>query len=203
MMPDMVCTVLGNDLHVGSFDSGSNTDVTKLQTLLSAEGYFPYQPIGIFGPLTFHAAQRFQAANGVRTTGYVGPITRGVIQSVSCGSPTPVPSPTVSMGILSISPISGPVGTTVSLTGYGFTSDNTILFANGAIRNVPITRQSLSRVLPLGTATVVFVKRSRSQFRLPSGPIVLPDQCALCICVSSRRETTQSLFRTQTAPAIV
>jgi peptidoglycan hydrolase-like protein with peptidoglycan-binding domain len=139
MMPDMVCTVLGNDLHVGSFDSGSNTDVTKLQTLLSAEGYFPYQPIGIFGPLTFHAAQRFQAANGVRTTGYVGPITRGVIQSVSCGSPTPVPSPTVSMGILSISPISGPVGTTVSLTGYGFTSDNTILFANGAIRNVPIT----------------------------------------------------------------
>jgi peptidoglycan hydrolase-like protein with peptidoglycan-binding domain len=132
------CVILSSNLHRGSVDFSSNGDVTKLQTFLSTKGYFSYPPVGIFGPLTRAAVQQFQRSNGISATGYVGPITKGVIQSTSCGTPTPIP-PVMSMGIDSISPASGAVGTTVNVTGYGFTSDNTILFSGGAIRNIPVT----------------------------------------------------------------
>ncbi|MBA3789352.1 peptidoglycan-binding protein [Patescibacteria group bacterium] len=124
------------NLYFGSRDAYTNGEVSKLQTFLNQKGYFSYPSIGIFGPLTLASVQRFQAANGVSSTGYVGPITRGVIQRMLCGNPVP---PESSVNINSISPTSGAVGTTVSITGYGFTSDNTVLFAGGAIRNVPVS----------------------------------------------------------------
>ena len=41
--------------------------------------------------------------------------------------------------IYSISPAYGPVGTTVNITGFGFTSNNIVHFGGGLITNVPIT----------------------------------------------------------------
>jgi len=51
-----------------------------------------------------------------------------------------VTDPSVSQGVTlrAITPNSGPVGTTVTLTGFGFTSDNVVHFGGGAIANVPI-----------------------------------------------------------------
>ena len=43
-----------------------------------------------------------------------------------------------SVKIFNMHPASGPVRTTVTLTGFGFTNDNAILFGTGVIAHVPI-----------------------------------------------------------------
>lgn len=127
------CPVLNYNLRIG-MRSG---DVTVLQSFLAVQGYFPYSPIGVFGPLTFRAVQNFQAAHGVPATGYVGPLTRAVINSLqTCNQPVPVPVPAPVPFIQSISPSSGQVGTTVTVFGYGFTNNSTVSFGGSSIGNV-------------------------------------------------------------------
>ncbi len=135
MTPPIACISLTNDIYYGSTDYSSGNEVTTLQTYLQEKAYFPYSPVGVFGPLTFAAVKRFQEANGVNPTGYVGPITRGVIENLTCSS---LP-PNSSVSIQSLYPTSGSVGTQVTITGYGFTSNNTILFGGGPISNIPVT----------------------------------------------------------------
>jgi peptidoglycan hydrolase-like protein with peptidoglycan-binding domain len=137
MLPAITCTALTQNLYYGSTDAGSHGQVTQLQTFLRAENDFPYQTIGVFGPLTLHAIKTYQATSGVPATGYVGPLTRASIQKVSCASTTTSP-----VSIQSITPTSGPIGTTVSISGYGFTSSNTVLFSEGAINNIPVSSTS-------------------------------------------------------------
>ena len=55
-------------------------------------------------------------------------------------TPTPAPVPPVSaVSIYSITPTSGQVGTTVDITGFGFTNDNTINFGGDLIQHVAIS----------------------------------------------------------------
>ena len=123
-----ICIVLNHDIYRGLTDSSTGGEVSGLQTFLNGQGYFPYQSIGIFGPLTLQAVQSFQSAHGVSATGYVGPITRGKIQELFCKvSPPSANAPTIQ----SISPTSGVVGTTVTIYGSGFTSDTKVLFGGG------------------------------------------------------------------------
>ena len=117
--------------------------MTSLQTFLSNQGYFNsyYLGTGHFGAITVRAVAQWQAAHGIPATGFVGPLTRAAIASVSCGSNTipPVPTNNTSANLYSVTPTSGPVGTTVSITGFGFTSANTVLMdGNVAANNVPI-----------------------------------------------------------------
>ena len=66
------------DLHVGSHGS----DVVALQSYLIGLGYsIPAGPTGNFYGQTFNAVRSFQSRNGIPTTGYVGPLTRGVINA--------------------------------------------------------------------------------------------------------------------------
>ncbi len=62
---------------------GSNgADVTALQDILSADGYLALAtPTGYFGVLTKAAVVKFQAAHSIRATGYVGPLTRAVLNT--------------------------------------------------------------------------------------------------------------------------
>lgn len=128
------CTILTSNLHYGSIDtSPGGGDVVSLQQFLAAQGYFSYAPTGYFGPVTFRAVQQFQLHNGIIGTGYVGPITRAKIQALTCG----VQNDTLS--ISSMTPGSGPIGTTVTLTGHGFTPTTTIKFGSGAIVNTYVS----------------------------------------------------------------
>ncbi|MES2215686.1 MAG: peptidoglycan-binding protein [Patescibacteria group bacterium] len=67
-----------HDLTVGS----SGSEVSALQSYLMSQGFdIPairsgVTPPGYFGMQTVGAVQRYQAANGVPATGYVGPLTR-------------------------------------------------------------------------------------------------------------------------------
>lgn len=124
------CPTLAYDIYYGMV----NSNVTVLQSMLAVQGYFPYSPIGVFGPLTFRAVQNFQAAHGISSTGYVGPLTRAVLNSLqNCNGPVPVP--TSAPYIQSLYPSSGAVGTTITISGYGFTNNSTVYFGGSSFAN--------------------------------------------------------------------
>ncbi|HEY0907811.1 MAG TPA: peptidoglycan-binding domain-containing protein [Candidatus Paceibacterota bacterium] len=81
------CTDIAAD--IGSGSTGSN--VTRLQVYLAEAGYLTATPNGVFGPATLAAAKKFQAANGISSTGFVGPTTRAFIKAKSCAT-TPTAS---------------------------------------------------------------------------------------------------------------
>ena len=136
------CVQLQSNMWLGSYDGyGSTGQVSMLQNYLIQAGYMNHAPTGYFGGLTFLAVQRFQASNGILSSGYVGPLTRAQIQALSCQgtnpNPTPVPAFQVPY-INSINPTSGTVGSTVTIMGSGFSAiGNTVFFSGGAIQNVP------------------------------------------------------------------
>lgn len=53
--------------------------------------------------------------------------------------PLPTPAPIPSIRIYSMTPTQGPVGTEITVDGFGFTNDNTIHFGSGVIMHVPIS----------------------------------------------------------------
>lgn len=66
------------DLRLGM----NNADVVQLQARLRSEGFFTYPTnTGYFGSITFAAAKAYQAAHPEigYVTGFVGPLTRGVL----------------------------------------------------------------------------------------------------------------------------
>ncbi|MFP2910324.1 transglycosylase SLT domain-containing protein [Pyxidicoccus sp. 3LFB2] len=70
----------GRDLEKGA----RGADVEKLQKALVKGGYMTQAEMntgpGIFGPRTQDALKEFQAANGVKNTGYYGPLTRAAFE---------------------------------------------------------------------------------------------------------------------------
>lgn len=87
-----VCLNLSNSLYLGLNDRATNGEVTKLQEFLTKTGDFTFgRTTGYFGPATERAVKRWQASNGVvssgspETTGYgvAGPQTR---REMRCGS---------------------------------------------------------------------------------------------------------------------
>lgn len=54
-------------------------EVTELQSLLGALGYFTGAPTGYFGFITTSALKAYQAASGVEAVGYVGPRTLALL----------------------------------------------------------------------------------------------------------------------------
>ncbi len=109
-------------------------DVARLQTALISQGFLSNGLVtGYFGTMTFFATKRFQASRGIPPTGFVGEMTRSALNQIGCSGPIIPPMPPVisSPEIISISPSSGPFGTTVTLYGRNFSTSaiNSINFA--------------------------------------------------------------------------
>jgi peptidoglycan-N-acetylglucosamine deacetylase len=89
--------------------------VRRVQSLLSRHAY-PVPVTGYYGPLTARQVRRFQAANGIRTTGKVGPLTwpkllgRRGGQAVAAPAPSPpAPSdPAAAAGVVYLTFDDGP-----------------------------------------------------------------------------------------------
>ena len=79
-------TVFSTNLTVGS----TGSDVVALQTWLIANGYsIPSiasgaAAKGYFGSQTLAAVKAYQTAKGIPSTGFVGPLTRGLILLDDC-----------------------------------------------------------------------------------------------------------------------
>lgn len=152
------------NLRRGSTDAATNGEVSKLQQFLAKDpAIYPEALVtGYFGPLTEAAVKRWQAKNAIETVGVVGPKTRAVIKRVSTPPPatplpattTPLPAPTSTapapplpppatpppaggLGSITLSPSSGMVRDTVTITGSGFTATgNDLHFGGGGVKNI-------------------------------------------------------------------
>jgi peptidoglycan hydrolase-like protein with peptidoglycan-binding domain len=136
------CLSLQSNVGYGSHDYSSGNAVTALQTFLTNQGYFSgvYLGTGSYGSITLRSVAQFQAANGIPATGFVGPLTRAAISQISCGTSVTPPSSNNTLSVYSVSPTSGVVGSTVTITGSGFTSSNTVLMdGNVAAQNVGVS----------------------------------------------------------------
>ncbi len=91
------CVVIKNTLRVGSKDSQTNSEVSKLQNFLKTKGYMFIDPTGYFGYTTEKAVRKFQTAEKINAIGTVGPLTRSRINSITCvpsiSEQTPATSP--------------------------------------------------------------------------------------------------------------
>jgi peptidoglycan hydrolase-like protein with peptidoglycan-binding domain len=138
-MPATVCVNIGYNLRVGSTDYYTGGAVSQLQSYLSNLGYFnaAYLGTGRYGGLTVAAVVQYQRAHGITPTGTVGPITRASIYKESCGGIV-VPPVNQAPGISGLTPTSGPVGTQLTIFGYNFSSNNTVLIDGAVVAsNVP------------------------------------------------------------------
>jgi peptidoglycan hydrolase-like protein with peptidoglycan-binding domain len=80
------CPSIQNNLRYQSRDNLTNGEVSLFQDFLQSQGYLSSEPTGYFGLLTLQAAKKFQSANGISPTGYIGSITRAKIASMGgCG----------------------------------------------------------------------------------------------------------------------
>jgi hypothetical protein len=72
-----------SNLRYKARDVGTNGEVSALQDFLQTKSYLTSEPTGYFGLLTLQAVKSFQSANGITPTGYVGPITRAKISTMT------------------------------------------------------------------------------------------------------------------------
>lgn len=114
----------GANLTVGS----RGADVTALQSTLIAAGYsIPAGATGYFGSQTKAAVQKYQAANGIPSTGFVGPLTRAKLN----GGVVVAPVATCPAGY-TCTPVAGTtVGSSVGVEG-------TLTVDQGAISNTSV-----------------------------------------------------------------
>src|SRR3989344_3132848 len=78
------CIGIFNNLRYRSTNAQTNDEVSLLQDFLQTNGYLDSSPTGFFGLLTFAAVKKFQTASAIEPTGFVGPLTRGKINLLTC-----------------------------------------------------------------------------------------------------------------------
>lgn len=148
------CHTFNTNLKIGDFDKYDIGDVYALHQALINEGFnFPGKPtLGgqrSYDEETASVVVQFQAKYGIRQTGYVGPITRAKLNSLyGCGTITP-PKPQSS--ITSLQPTSGLVGTSVTITGSGFTAtNNSVKFGGGYLNGISSNGTAVTFTVPDG-----------------------------------------------------
>ena len=125
------CLNLSRNLSYGDTDQTYGGPVLSLQDYLQSLGYLHATPNGHFGPATLAAAKEYQAANGIPSTGYVGPLTRASLKTKTCS--VPVTSTPAS--------VSQPVTTTIPSSSESFSGG--------------ITSPATGQVLAIGSSTVI------------------------------------------------
>lgn len=155
--------VLNFNLRLGSTDTATNGEVSKLQQFLSKDSaVYPEGLVtGYFGSLTEAAVKRWQTKNGIQPVGSAGPVTREAIKrttattapaltptvtiapastttSTAATSTVATSTPTIAaLGSIILSPSSGQVNEAITITGSGFTpTGNDVYFGAGIIKNL-------------------------------------------------------------------
>ncbi len=110
------CVNLTVDMGIGATDATTGGQVTMLQNLLIARGLLQVKSsasLGTFGPQTSRGVAQFQKGHGIIATGYVGPITRANIQTITCAigavDTSTLPTTTLATSSLSLLTFTSPV----------------------------------------------------------------------------------------------
>ena len=78
----------GDDCNITVMQQGrgaSGSDTVELQSYLIGKGHsIPAGPTGFFGMQTYAAVRSYQSANGIPSTGFVGPLTSAHINARIC-----------------------------------------------------------------------------------------------------------------------
>lgn len=88
------CVELKKNMSYRARDVSTSGEVSILQKFLKTKGYLDSEPTGFFGSATLSAVKKFQSANSILSTGFVGPLTRAGIKADSCSSVVATPSAT-------------------------------------------------------------------------------------------------------------
>ena len=118
----MICTQINTDVSVGQTDVTLGGPVSVLHAYLRQAGYLAAGSSGHFGSGTLAAVKAFQSANGISSTGYVGPVTRLAISRKTCGTVSAIASSTITvispnMPVVSPSPVAVIVSVTSPAVG--------------------------------------------------------------------------------------
>jgi len=186
------CLSLQGNVGYGFHDYNTGNAVSALQAFLNNQGYFNsvYLGTGSYGSITLRSVAQFQAAHGIPATGFVGPLTRAAIAQITCGTGT-VPPSTNAATLYSINPTSGTIGTTVSITGFGFTGSNTVLMDGlVAASNVPIT-SSIAIACTTNPACHGGINQTIT-FTIPAS--IAPNCTAGQMCAQFLREVTAGTY---------
>jgi Putative peptidoglycan binding domain len=136
------------NLKMGARSAG----VTDLQRVLNLDAVTQVAPSGVgskgmetmyFGPATMAAVKKFQAANGISpVSGFVGPLTRAVLNTVCNGTTTGTTTTTTTTGT-SVSSQSIPVGVLVAGQSAAKIADF-VVSGNGTVTGLELTRTGVS-----------------------------------------------------------
>ena len=124
------CADISHNVRFGSRDVGSDTAIAMLQDFLSGQSYLKGASTGFFGKQTLVAVKKFQLANDLTPTGYVGALTRAKIKDIDCATDEHASSVTPTTSITPTTPTT-PTASTAALTAT--------LVANTAFPNQSIT----------------------------------------------------------------
>ncbi len=84
------CVNLSYNMTIGSRDSNTEGEVSKLQIFLMSTGFLNHEPTGYFGVLTRTALAKYQSVNGISpAAGYFGVITKSFINKDTCSGYVP------------------------------------------------------------------------------------------------------------------
>jgi hypothetical protein len=156
----------------------SGTDVSALQTLLAEKGFFHADVTGYYGPVTLQAVADFQKSVGLESLGYVGPLTRAILNGGSSASA--VPSSILSSLIASLQQLLRNAGYyQVSLTG---TLDQATLQAAQSL-------SSGSNSVPVRSGGKP-QSSSEDEDEVPAADIVAP---SISVIASSPSQTTATI----------
>ncbi len=164
------CVGLSNNMNYRARDAFTNGDVSRLQSYLNSKGYLSVSATGYFGPMTLRAVQKFQSENGLFSAGYVGPLTRAKISSLSCGDiQTSLPV------VYSVSPSSGLVGSQVTINGSNFTSDTKVSFASGYASSIFVSSNKITFTVPSEIAPSCYYSTPRCYLFVAARQVVPGD----------------------------
>ncbi len=79
------CLSLSTDLRYKMKDATLGGDVSDLQSFLIGVNLMQGESTGYFGAGTLKAVKLFQQKQGLKATGFVGPLTRARVNTLSCG----------------------------------------------------------------------------------------------------------------------
>jgi len=134
------------NLRLGAVSS----DVQNLQKLLNMDAATRVAVSGAgsmgsetfrFGPATLAAVKKFQAANGISpVSGYVGPLSRGVLNTICSSTVSTTPSTNTGSGV-----VSNNIPVSVLVQGQaGAKLAEFVVSGNGSVTNITLQRTGLS-----------------------------------------------------------